>query len=119
MDVVNERSVAASTAELQEAERLGSERNYNRKLPWPEELDPDGVHILMPLPTNEGGDSAPPGWHAHADGKPAPPHIRCQAWIKVKGQQEAREGVLDVALELWPRPMEVIDAQRRGRRTMR
>jgi hypothetical protein len=112
----DDRPIVAVITEVMRAILETAEvRDYNRQLPWSEELDEDAVHILSPQPTTQylADPSKPAGYHDTAHQQPAPPHIRCRAWVKVKGERAAREGELDVALEFWPRDHRVLDGRRR------
>jgi hypothetical protein len=113
--VDDKRMVATTTLYLRAIAEWGIERNYNRKLTELDDLDPNGVHILSPLPTSAylANPSLPYGYHDRAEGQPAPPHIRCQAWLKLRNRRDALEVTVDVPLELWPRDSDLVDGRRR------
>lgn len=108
-------AVAVTTPVLRAMMAVARERNYNRRIDHLDDLDPDGTHILSPVPTNEAleNDLLPWGWHSMADGKPAKPQIRCDAWVKLRMKREAERGTIDVPYEFWPRHHYVVDGRRR------
>lgn len=84
---------------IQRAKAMG----LNRQLPAHivKRLDPQGTHTFgAPLPVHDqNGDLGIV--HDLADGKPAPPHIRSHAFIKLRGRKEAFEQALDIPVACW------------------
>jgi hypothetical protein len=91
----------ANSIDIAIIDNLAEKRNYNRRISDEglEALDPEGTHLLIP-------------WmiHRHAMGEDVPAHMRCQVWLKVKGQdpnpddvqgEKVPKIVMDVPMELW------------------
>lgn len=77
--------------------------DLNRQLPAHivRRLDPQGTNTFSSPVTVQDHTGELGLIHDLAQGKPAPPHVRTHAFIKLRGQSQAYEQYLDVPYPIW------------------